>query len=67
MSREGIGAPSDPIDIVVKEENIEIDKGDDDDGDGGDEDGEDDENLVHLLIKEKLRLRTAILTVSFDK
>jgi len=27
MSREGTGAPSDPIDIVVKEENVEVDKG----------------------------------------
>ena len=31
MSREGTGAPSDPIDIVVKEENVEVDKGEDHD------------------------------------
>ena len=58
MAREGTGAASDPIDIVVKEENIEIDKGDDHDED------EDDENLVHLLIKEKIRSKIAILKIA---
>ena len=29
MAREGIEAPTDTMDIVVKEENVEIDKGDD--------------------------------------
>ena len=60
MAREGTGAASDPIDIVVKEENIEIDKGNEDDyhvgGDKDDGDGDDnDENQVHLLIKKKIR------------
>ena len=59
MAREGTGAASDPIDIVVKEENIEIDK--------GDGDGDADESLVHLLIKEKIRTKIAILKISFDK
>ena len=62
MAREGTGAASDPIDIVVKEENIEIDKGDEDDGND-----HDDDNLVHLLIKGKIRLKIAILKISFDK
>ena len=29
MAREGIESPTDTMDIVVKEENVEIDKGDD--------------------------------------
>ena len=42
MSREGTGAPSDPIDIVVKEENVEVDKGEDHD-----------EILIHLRLEVK--------------
>ena len=42
MSREGTGAPSDPIDIVVKEENVEVDKGEDRD-----------EILIHLRLDVK--------------
>ena len=42
MSREGTGAPSDPIDIVVKEENVEVDKGEDHD-----------EILIHLRLDVK--------------
>ena len=45
MSREGTGAPSDPIDIVVKEENVEVDKG---------------EDLDEILIRPRLEVKGCI-------